>query len=77
MKGTLTVVPPIRLLVDRNTSGDVLLDWTGGVGPWNVWRDSSRSMPAPVNLTPGGTSVSLFTDLAPAVNVYYLVEERN
>ena len=77
MRGTLTVVPPITLLVDRNASG-VLLDWTiGGVGPWNVWRDSSPSMPAPVNLTPGGTSVSLFTDPTPAVNVYYLVEERN
>jgi plastocyanin len=79
MNGSLTVVQPIELLVSKNVSGDVILEWaTGGVGPWNVWQDSSASMPVPSNLTPAGTASRSFTDIAPFGNLlFYLVSERN
>jgi len=79
MNGTMTVVSPIVLLVKKNVNGDVILDWAnGGVGPWDVWSDSSAAMTAASNLTPAGTINRTFTDPVPAGNViFYLVMERN
>ncbi len=76
MAGTLTVVSRIALVVTKLGS-DVQLDWaTGGVGPWNVFSDSSPSMPSPTILV-GGTALRSHTDLSPAGDVYYLVMEDN
>lgn len=78
MVGTLQIVDPIRLSVKKNAAGDVLLDWsTGGVGPWNVFRDGSAPMPAPINLAPGGTLARNLTDPAFAGDGFYLVNESN
>ena len=80
MIGTLTIVNPIRLTVDKNAAGDALLNWAvGGGGPWNVWKDSSPPMPVAsrINLTPGGTALRVLTDLAPPGDNYYLIIERN
>ena len=76
MVGFLTVVQPIQLLVDRDVNDDPDLSWnTCGVGSWNVWRDTSGSMPSPTNLTVGGTSLRALTDSAAGTAAYYLVTE--
>ncbi len=77
MSGTLTVVDSIQLAVSRNAAGDVTLNWTtGGVGPWNVFRDSSAPMLAPTTLL-GMTSLRSHTDPTPTGDNYYLVVEDN
>jgi hypothetical protein len=81
MVGNFTVVQPIQLLVNKGPSGEAMLDWAvGGIGPWNVFRDTTASMPAATNLTPSGTLGRSFTDstsLAPGSAFFYLVQERN
>lgn len=81
MMGNFTLVSPIQLLVNKGAGGEALLDWaTGGVGPWNVWRDTAASMSAAANLTPAGTAMRNLTDatvLGPGMAFFYLVNERN
>ena len=77
MTGTLTVVSPIQLRVNKNANGDVLLSWdTGGVGPWLVFRDDFSSMLTPLPMTQPTLARSL-TDSAPVGDKYYLVMEWN
>ena len=78
MFGALTVVTPIELSVDKNPGGDALLSWpAGGLGSWDVWRDTAPGMPAPANLAPGGTALRSLTDPASLGATFYLVVERN
>lgn len=82
MDGTLTIVPPIELRVDKGTGGSIVLEWaTGGStnGPWEVLRDTTAPMPASVALTGAtGTSSRTLTDASPpAGDAFYLVRECN
>ena len=80
MTGALTVVQPIQLAVNKGASGEAMLAWSsGGVGPWDVNRDTTGAMPAPSNLAPI-TALRSLTDataLAPDGIFFYLVTEHN
>jgi hypothetical protein len=76
MRGTFTVVQPIELRVELNVLEEPELTWNaGGVGPWNVWRDTTGAMPGPTNLTVGGTSSRTLTDTTAGDIAYYLALE--
>ncbi len=81
MVGSFTLVEPIQLLVNKGVGGEALLEWAaGGIGPWNVWRDTTPSMPVATNLTPAGTAMRNLLDgaaLGPGMAFFYLVNERN
>ena len=80
MTGALTVVQPIQLTLSKGPAGEAQLSWaTGGVGPWDLNRDTTGPMPAPTNLAPN-TALRNFSDataLAPGGIFYYLVTEHN
>ncbi len=76
MNGTLTVVSPIQLLLNKDANLNPVLQWTGGVGPWNVFRDTTPAMPVPTNLAPATTATSLTDTTSPDL-AFYLVVEAN
>ena len=80
MTGSLTVVQPIQLTVNKGPTGEAQLEWTtGGVGPWDLNRDATGPMPAPTNLAPitAARNFSDATALAPGGIFFYLVTEHN
>lgn len=78
MVGTLAVVQPVALEVGKNLAGEAILEWnSGGIGPWNVFRDTAPAFPTAVNLVPAGTVARALTDAAPPATAFYLVMERN
>jgi hypothetical protein len=80
MTGSLTVVDPIQLTIDKGPAGEAMLGWsTGGLSPWDVFRDTTGPMPAPTNVAPS-TTLRSFTDatvLSPGGSFFYLVTEHN
>ena len=81
MQGVLTVVQPIQIVVNKGTSGEAMLAWsTGGIGPWDVNRDATGAMPAPLNLASPSTTLRSLTDatsLPAGGRFFFLVTEHN